>query len=353
MRRIVSWPLSALAVLWAVPAPAWASTSVYSTTTSTATTGARTAGPAEGEDVVVIDDEMEGGETPPPADGTTPPPADGTTPPPSDGGVEDILGEEEVKAPTAEQAAATGKQEKNSEEKQIKAEIGLINVVQRQRMLKKKRFEIQPQVGISINDPYVRHYAFGLDLNYWLTNRMAIGLTGTGYVGARTPRYRNIRFQEGLLLTANQILWSASFNYTYNPFYGKVAIFNRGLIHWEAGLQIGGGALQTRVIPRYEALHDPFTTVTGGGHFGLISRFYGRRVDWLSVNAGVRTWIFPDKQEPTNRGPDTGAGGVDDPDLDDPDNAKAAADFKVAFNVIFFLGVSFYVPTKFEYTTPR
>jgi outer membrane beta-barrel protein len=348
MRRIVSWPLSALAVLWAVPTPVWASTSVYSI-------GARDAGPAEGEDVVVIDDEMEGGTTPPPADGTTPPPADGTTPPPSDGGVDDILGEEEVKAPTAEQAAATGKQEKNSEEKQIKAEIGLINVVQRQRMLKKKRFEIQPQVGISINDPYVRHYAFALDLNYWITNRMAIGLTGTGYVGARTPRYKNIRFQEGLLLTANQLLWSASVNYTYNPFYGKVAIFNRGLLHWEAGIQIGGGVLQSRVIPRYEALHDPFNTITGGGHFGLISRFYGRRIDWLSVNAGVKTWVFPDKYEPINRGPNTtaGTGGVDDPALDDPDAAKDASDFEVAFNVIFYLGVSFYLPTKFEYTTPR
>jgi hypothetical protein len=111
--------------------------------------------------------------------------------------------------------------------------------------------------------------------------------------------------------------------------------------------------LQTRVIPRYEALHDPFTTITGGGQFGLISRFYGRRVDWLSVNAGVRTWIYPDKQEPRNRGPDTGAGGVDLAELDDPDRAKDAADFKVAFNVVFFLGVSFYVPTKFEYTTPR
>lgn len=344
MRRIVSWPLSALAVLWAIPMPVWA-TSV----------GPAPAKPApEGEDVVVIDDEMEGGETPPPADGTTPPPADGTTPPPpSDGGVDDILGETEVKTPTAEQAAATGKQEKNSEEKQIKTEMGLIRVVQRQRMLKKKRFEIQPQVGISINDPYVRHYAFGLDLNYWITNRMAVGLTGTGYVGARTPRYKNIRFQEGLLLTANQLLWSASVNFTYNPFYGKIAIFNRALLHWEAGLQVGGGALQTRVIPRYEALHDPFTTVTGGGHFGLITRFYGRRIDWLSVNAGVRTWVFPDKQEPFNRGPQTGAGEPDDGNLDDPDKAKSAANFKVAFNVIFFLGVSFYVPTKFEYTTPR
>ena len=88
-------------------------------------------------------------------------------------------------------SADAGKQEADSEEKQIKAEIGQIRVVQRQRMLKKKRFELQPQFGISVNDPYVRHYSIGLDVNYWFHNRMAVGLTGTGLVGARTPRYNS------------------------------------------------------------------------------------------------------------------------------------------------------------------
>jgi hypothetical protein len=69
--------------------------------------------------------------------------------------------------------------------------------VQRQRFLKKKRFELQPQAGITVNDPFVRHYVVGAELNYWLTNRMAVGLTGTGFIGNKTSRYNNIRFQEG------------------------------------------------------------------------------------------------------------------------------------------------------------
>lgn len=334
MRRILMCPM-ACAAIWALPSVSWAASGP--------------AAPPEGEDDVVVVDDMEG------EPGGDKPAGDGTTPPAGDGGdVGDLLGGDEPSTPDPTVTAETGKQEKDSEEKQIKAEIGQISVVQRQRMLKKKRFELMPQIGISVNDPYVRHYTFGLDLNYWFHNRMAIGLTGTGFVGAKTPRYRNIRFQEGLLLTANKVLWQASVNFTGVPFYGKIAIFNRALLHWEGSLTVGGGATQTQVLPRYEAIHKPFRTVTGGGMFGINGRFYGRRIDWLSVNAGMRTWIYADKQEPVNRGPDdTPPAGVDDPALNDAAAAKKAADFKVAFNVVFYLGVSFYFPTTFEYKTPR
>lgn len=339
MRRILTGPTVALAVLWTLPASASADARAVGT--------AGNAGPAGGDDeVVVVDDEMEGetptGETP---TGETP------TGDAGDGGdIGDVLGGDDKTVPADGEA---GKEDKDSEAKQIKAEMGQINVVQRQRMIKKKRFELMPQIGISVNDPYVRHYTFGLDLNYWFHNRMAVGLTGTGLVGAKTPRYENIRKQEGLLLTANKVLWQASVNFTYNPFYGKIAIFNRALLHWEGSVTIGGGATQTQVLPRYAALHEPFRTVTGGGQFGLNGRFYTRRIDWLSVNAGVRTWVYADKQEPINRGPDDSPGGVDNPNFRDPDAAKKGADFKAAFNVVFYLGVSFYLPPKFEYVKPR
>jgi outer membrane beta-barrel protein len=346
MRRILTCPL-ALAVIWALPVPSWAAVSVAQ---RSATASELSAPPPEGDDDVVVVDDMEGE----PTGDTTKPAGDGTEKPAGDGGdVGDLLGDDTTVTVDPTVAGEAGKQEKDSEEKQIKAEIGQISVVQRQRMLKKKRFELMPQFGISVNDPYVRHYTLGLDLNYWFHNRMAVGLTGTGLIGAKTPRYNNIRFQEGLLLTANKVLWQASANFTYNPFYGKIAIFNRALLHWEGSVTIGGGAMQTQVLPRYDALHKPFRTVTGGGQFGLNGRFYTRRIDWLSVNAGVRTWIYADKQEPVNRGPDDGPGGVDDPSLNDAAAAKKAADYKVAFNVVFYLGVSFYFPTTFEYKTPR
>jgi len=355
MRRIVSGPIAGLLagslIVMAAPTPATAATTT--TASYLYSVGPEEEGGDDGgedDDLVIIDEgemEGEGAEDGGGEDG-------GDVPPPDDTSADDLFGDDDDDDDgAAADGAESGKLDPDSEEKQIKNEMGLIRVVQRQRMLKKKRFELAPQLGLSVNDPYVRHYAIGLDLNYWLSNRMALGLTGTGFIGAKTPRYDNIRFQEGLLLTANRTLWQAHVNFTYNPFYGKIAIFNRALLHWEVATTIGGGVTQTQVIPRYESLHEPFSTFTGGGVVGLVARTYMPKIDWISYELGTRFWIYPDKLEPGARGPDTEAGGVDNPALDDADAAKDASEFQVAFNVTIFLGVSFFFPTSFDYSTPR
>lgn len=222
----------------------------------------------------------------------------------------------------------------------------------------KRRIELMPQVGLTINDPYVRHWTAGAEVNFWLTNRMAIGINGTAFFGARTPQYDRIRFQEGLLLTANKTLWQASVDYLYEPFYGKIALFNRLLLHWESYLQIGGGAIHTQNIPRFQAIHPtPYNHITGQLNIGVGVRYYIQNLNWFSVNLGVRTFGYFDAYEPPNRGVNT-TGGMgeefDDPTLDDPKAAYKAAKQqplgeRLAFNAMFFLGVSFYLPPTFEY----
>lgn len=336
MRRFLTGSAVLFATAWAIPAPAHAAAAVA---VAPAPAPPKPAG--DDEDTIVLD-EAEGDTPAPAATGDKP-----ATPAAADPGG-DLFGDDTKKG-AAPPPGEGGKVSKDSEIQQLKADKAFITVVQRQRFLKKKRFELQPQAGITVNDPFVRHYAVGAELNYWLSNRMAVGLTGTGFIGNKTARYNNIRFQEGVLLTANKVLWQASFNFTYNPFYGKIAVFNRALMHWESFIQVGGGAIQTQIIPRYESLHKPFSSVTGQGNFALGARFYGPKNDWISVNFGVRTFIYQDKLEPQGRGP----GPTMEMNLDDADAAKKAADKKLAFNVVFFLGVSLYFPTTFQYTTRR
>jgi len=348
MRRFLTGSAVLFATAWAIPASANAAIAIPAMpAASTALFAGPAPKPPAGEDEDIILDEAEGDTPAKPAGGTAPAGGDASAGGAAAGG--DIFGEEggdkKGPAPTGE----SGKISKDSEVQQLKADKAFITVVQRQRFLKKKRFELSPQAGITVNDPFVRHYAVGAELNYWITNRLAVGITGTGFIGNKTSRYNNIRFQEGVLLTANRMLWQASVNLTYNPFYGKIAVFNRALMHWESFVNVGGGVIQTKVIPRYESLHEGFTHTTGQGNFALGARFYGPKTDWISVNFGVRTWIYQDKLEPTGRGP----GPVQMENLDDVGNAKAAADKKLAFNVVFFLGVSFYFPTTFQYTTRR
>lgn len=212
-----------------------------------------------------------------------------------------------------------------------------------------RRWDIQPQIGLSVNDPYVRHYALGAEINFWLTNRMAIGLTATGFWGAKTNNYYQHNRQQRVLLTANRVLWQASLNYLYEFGYGKFAIFNRSLLHWESYVQLGGGAIQTQIIPRFEALHDAFSNITWQANAAIGARFYLPENKWISLNAGVRTWFFMDYLEPSGREPGK-------PKLVDAADAKAAAKANSAtpsFNSVFFVGASFYLPTTFEYSTRR
>ena len=338
MRRFLTGSAVLFATAWAISAPAHAAAAVAVTAPAPAPAPA-----PSGDDDTIVLDEAEG-DTPAPAAGGDKPAAAAS----ADAGTGDLFGEDTKKG-AAPPPGEGGKVSKDSELQQLKADKAFITVVQRQRFLKKKRFELQPQAGITVNDPFVRHYAIGAELNYWLSNRMAVGITGTGFIGNKTSRYNNIRFQEGVLLTANKVLWQASFNFLYNPIYGKIAVFNRAMMHWESFIQVGGGAIQTQVIPRYESLHKPFNHLTGQGNFALGARFYGPKSDWISVNFGVRTFIYQDKLEPQGRGP----GPTMEMNLDDADAAKKAADKKLAFNVVFFLGVSLYFPTTFQYTTRR
>lgn len=268
---------------------------------------------------------------------------------------------------TGEVGAASATAPSLSEDEQRKIDEKEITVIQPQAFLnvytdsatgkKKRRIELMPQVGLTINDPYVRHWAAGAEINFWLTNRMAVGINGTAFFGARTPQYDRIRFQEGLLLTANKTLWQASVDYLYEPFYGKIALFNRLLLHWESYVQIGGGAIHTQNIPRFQAVHpDPYNHITGQLNFAVGVRYYIQSLQWFSVNLGVRTFGYFDAYEPPNRGVNMDGG--DDPRLDDPKVAyKEAKNVplgeRLAFNVLFFVGVSFYLPPKFEYSNRR
>ena len=66
---------------------------------------------------------------------------------------------------------------------------------------------------------------------------------------------------------------------------------------------------------------------------------------FATINVGIRDYAFIDKYEPVMRV----LGGVND----SAEDAKAHADAKLVNNVMFQIGISFWIPTSFEYTTFR
>jgi outer membrane beta-barrel protein len=214
-----------------------------------------------------------------------------------------------------------------------------IVVVPRKRFLKGGRFELAPFTGMSVNDNLIRHYVFGVDLNFFLTNVLWVGLQGNYYIKSLTDQESLLGLQYNRIPTLNRYLYSGALNFGYVPVYGKFALFNKSILHWEIYASAGVGVTRTEIIPRTPG-DSTFNNLSLTPNFALGGRFF--LLDWLTVNYAVRDYLIIDKFEPANR-----------MDSETPAQLKARADGAMVHNIMFYAGVGFYLPTKFTYKTPR
>jgi len=214
-----------------------------------------------------------------------------------------------------------------------------IVVVPRKPFLKGSRFELAPFSGLSINDNLIRHYAFGVDMNFFLSDVFWIGVQGQYFLKAFTDREDLIGLQYNRIPTLNRYLYGAAFNLGYVPAYGKFALVNKAIIAWEIFASGGIGWTRSEVIPRNPSdlgwTNDLLTA-----NVALGTRFF--LFDWFTINVAVRDYIMADKFEPVGRMPGQ-----------DVATVKANADSKLVQNVMAYAGVGFYFPTKFQYKSPR
>jgi outer membrane beta-barrel protein len=216
-----------------------------------------------------------------------------------------------------------------------------IVVVVRKPFLKLKRTELFPFVGVTMNDNVIRHFSQGGELNYYLTDVLAIGVEGQYFEHDFEEAFDLVARQARRLPTVNQYNWSAALDFHYVPVYGKFAVLDHKLITWEAYFTAGIGAGQSQVIPR-----DPefpgFTNTLIQPNVGASMRFFLAK--WLTVNFGVRDYAFEDKFEPTDRSATMNATAA---------SAQANATGSFINNIMFQIGIAFWIPTSFEYTTFR
>jgi outer membrane beta-barrel protein len=216
-----------------------------------------------------------------------------------------------------------------------------IVVVIRKPFLKIRRTELNPFVATTMNDNMIRHEAIGGELAYWLTDVLAVGVEGQYYVHSFAEPFDLIARQARRLPTVNQYNWSTALDFHYVPVYGKFAVLDRKVVTWEAYFTAGIGVGQSEVVPRDKAFPG-FTNLLIQPNVGASMRFFLAK--WLTVNFGVRDYLFLDKFEPTNRSLMTNATAAE---------AQAHADSAFVNNIMFQIGLSFWLPTSFDYTTFR
>jgi len=216
-----------------------------------------------------------------------------------------------------------------------------IVVVMRKPFLKIRRTDLMPFLATTMNDNMVRHYTAGAQFNYFLTDVLAVGVEGQYYSKQFREPFDLVGRQARRLPTINKYNFSAALNFHYVPVYGKFAILDKKLVAWETYFTAGVGVTQSEVVPR-DPRFGSFTNMLITPNIGASMRFF--LFQWLTVNVGIRDYIFVDKFEPVGRS---------DTMYTTPDSAKANADSSLINNVMFQLGVSFWIPPTFEYTTFR
>ncbi len=216
-----------------------------------------------------------------------------------------------------------------------------IVVVVRKPFLKVRRLELLPQWGVTMNDNIISHFQFSGQINYYLTDVLAVGVEGALYVKNLREPFDLVARQARRLPTVNKYNYEAALNFHYVPVYGKFAVLDKHIIHWEAFFTAGVGFTQSEVIPRDPA-YRPFKNFLITPNVGASMRFFLTK--FITVNAGIRDYIFVDKFEPVGRSATQFTSAAD---------AKANAASSLINNVVFQAGLSFWFPTSFEYTTFR
>lgn len=269
--------------------------------------------------------------------------------------------------PTGESTAAEVAGAKApTEDVKIKTRWDDIAVLPRRYSLKARRVEISPQYHFTLNNPLIRHHAVGAQINYFLSEALWLGVEGQYYVPQQSTGVEGTYFligsQDKALPAVNKLVFSALLDFGYVPVAGKFALFNRAVVHWEGYVTLGVGAFMSEVIPVKRS--DPaFKTISAIFDVGVGSRLFLTR--WLALNAFLKLYGYPDKFEPVANASftRTGAGcsgsltglGAGSQAYEDAytqcrkDNGSTT----LVMDVQFGLGLSIFLPPKFEYKMAR
>jgi outer membrane beta-barrel protein len=217
-----------------------------------------------------------------------------------------------------------------------------IVVVPRKAFLKKYRLELAPFAGITLNDPLIRHYSFGGDLNFYITDVLSIGGEGQYFIKELSERESLVGAQYYLVPTLNKLKYHYALTMGYVPGYGKFGLFNKWIVHWDLTFALGVGMIRTEIIPR--AFGDKsFTNDDIVGHVGMGVRLFV--LDWLTLSVTFRDYMYRDIFEYKGRKPGDA--------IEQVKSDSEAHQSQFVQNIMMFFSVGLYIPPSFTYRTPR
>ena len=159
-----------------------------------------------------------------------------------------------------------------------------IKAVHRKVFLKEGRFELQPAVAATTNDPFFRTWSIAARGSYHLNDAFSLELGGA-YVPPffieELPPLDFLREQASLINADAKLLGIVDAGITFSPVYGKIAILSDAIIHFDAFVAAGGGV----VFDTNADFAHPTMDVGAGLRVFLLR--------WLVVRADLRDYVYP------------------------------------------------------------
>ncbi|MDP8999043.1 MAG: outer membrane beta-barrel domain-containing protein [Myxococcota bacterium] len=221
-----------------------------------------------------------------------------------------------------------------------------IYAVQQQYVIKAQRFEIMPYFAITMNDQFVNHDAPGLALNYYITQVLAVGLNANWYEGLNADSEFNFQNRRAarIAVPLNIYQLSGDLNFTYVPMYGKFAGFGDFIFHYDAYVEGGVGLIRTKPIPIIDPDNRKFVDWNNRVNFdvGIGLRIFFNR--WVAAILEFRDLIYSEQIEALTIAAGNGA---QDPSTWYDKGTHITNDVQMQ------VGLSFFLPTSFEYRLPK
>lgn len=216
--------------------------------------------------------------------------------------------------------------------------------------LRYHRLELSPNANFSLNDPFVAHTGFGLTANYWISNVLAVGLTGVFFQGLNAPSDVNLFVgrSTGLVVPINEYQLAAAVNFSYVPLYGKFSMFSRYIFHWDLYVSAGVGLMRSRPI----AAIDPEIRTFDWNNAILFDANLGLRIFFsrsVGLTLELRNFIYPELLENTNIAQDTPSRC---PNCR-RNNTTWAGETRITDNVMVSIGLTVFLPFSFTYRLPK
>ena len=185
--------------------------------------------------------------------------------------------------------------------------------VSRKTFLKAGRFELQPNIMMTVNDSFFRSFALSGRLAWHLNDSFALEVGG-GYIpGFLVQKLDPVdQLREGLALinADNKPFAIVDVGLTFSPLYGKVAFLGDSIINFDGFLSAGVGA----------AFDNGVDVVHPAMNVGVGARIFIFR--WLVLRGDIRDYVYPQDK----------------------------ADISTLQNLMFVsVGIGFYFPFDFDY----